>query len=212
MRIALIGPGDIEFHYQKILGINSKKLFSELEKIAQTLVESNVELELLPDRGVSLEIAKFYKEKKGKKVIGTLPKSDKTFGIAHLEPYRDIQINNKSLFDEEIDTGDWFKHDLIKGLMGQKLFYLGSSPGTNGELNYAIYLYKLIKGFKEDISTSAKKIHSSIQADENFEIIVYSPFLLNKKISRENEAYLEKFGIKLSYVNNCDELKSRLNQ
>jgi len=60
-RIALIGLGDIQFHYHELLGISDKKLQSELEKIAKSLLESGVEISLLPDRGVSIEIAKLYK-------------------------------------------------------------------------------------------------------------------------------------------------------
>ena len=143
MILSLIGPGDIEFHYYELLGIPKEKFNSELEHIAQSLVDSGVELELLPDRGVSFELAKLYKQKGGKKVIGTVPQSDKTFGTEHLQEFIRTKVNNKPVFDEIIDSGDWFKHDLIKGLMGDALLCLGSSPGTDGERQYAVYLFKL---------------------------------------------------------------------
>jgi len=139
MRLSLIGPGDIKFHYNK----------------------------LLPNRGISLEIAKLYKKKGGKKVIGAFPKSDKTFGIEHLKQYINEKVEGKSLFDEIIDSGDWFKHDLIKGLLGQAVLYLGSSPGADGERHYAVYLYKLIQRFKDGIEISAKRIHPEIKAGNN---------------------------------------------
>ena len=56
MIISLIGPGNIELHYQKLLGIHKVKFNSELEKIAQSLVNSEVELECLPDRGISFQL------------------------------------------------------------------------------------------------------------------------------------------------------------
>ncbi len=212
MRISLIGPGDIDFHYKELLGLTNSELNSTLERIAQALVNSNAEIELLPDRGVSTEIAKLYKQKGGKKVIGTVPKSDTTFGIEHLKPYIETQINNQPLFDEIIDSGDWFKHDLIKGLMGNAILYLGSSPGTDGERHYAVYLYKLLKRFKQGVEVSSKKIHPEIKAGENFSVYIYSPFLLNKRLPKEDEAYMQKFGIKLHYINSPEELESILSK
>ena len=205
MRIVLIGPGDIEYHYQKLLGISKKKLEVELDDIAKSLVDSDCEIDILPDKGISFEIAKRYKEMGGKKVVASLPKSDKTFGVKHLE-----EFVGKIDFDEVIDTGDWFKHDLIKGLLGDAILYLGSSPGTNGELNYAIYLYKLLSGRKEGIEIAGKYIHPSIRAGIDFKIFVYSPFLKNSKLDPELEDYIRKFGIELIYVSGFNDLRMNL--
>ncbi len=210
MRISLIGPGDIEFHYHKILRIPEAKFESELEKIAQVLADSECEIELLPDKGISLEIAKLYRQKNGKRIIGTVPQADKTFGIKHLEPYINETINGKLLFDEIIDTENWFKHDLIKGLLGDAILYLGASPGTNGELNYAIYLYKLLKGRKEGVSIAGKFIHPEIRADNSFSVFVYSPFLKKGKLSEEDEEYMKKFGINLVYIKDPKQLGEEL--
>src|SRR3989344_357980 len=168
MRIALIGPGNIRFHYHELLGLNEGGFQEEIKGIAKALADSGAEIELLPDDGVCIEIAKLYKQNKGKRVIGSVPKSDKTFGIAHLEKYMNEKINGKPLFDEIIDTGDWFKHDLIKGLMGDVILYLGASPGTDGERHYAVYLYKLIAGFKKGVEVSASRIHPDTKAGKNF--------------------------------------------
>ncbi|MAG02605.1 hypothetical protein CMI42_04670 [Candidatus Pacearchaeota archaeon] len=206
MRVSLIGPSDIEFHYHELLGVGDDKLNSELERIAGVLVDSDVEVEFLPDKGVCLEIAKLYKKKNGKKVIGAVPKSDSTFGIDHLKQYIEEQVDGKRLVDEVIDSGDWFKHDMIKGLMGNAVLYLGSSPGTDGERHYAVYLYKLLNRFKEGIEVSKEKIHSEIRAGKDYSIIVYSPFLIGGKLSKEDEKYMEKFGVKLYYVNSSEGL------
>jgi len=209
MRLSLIGPGDIEFHYQKLLKIPKQKLNSELEKIAQSLVNSGVEIELLPDRGVNFKIAKLYKQKGGKKVIASIPKSDKIIGIKHLEPYINEKIKNKPLFDEVIDSGDWFKHDLIKGLFGNAILYLGSSPGADGERHYAVYLYKLISGYKNGVE-AGKFIHPEIKAGKNFTIFVYSPFLKNKELPAEDKEYMKKFNINLIYIKNPKHLEEEL--
>ena len=210
MLLSLIGPGDIRFHYFELLELKEKKFNSELEKIAQSLVDSGVELELLPDRGICFEIAKKYKGLGGKKVIGSVPKSDKIFGIEHLKEYIKADINKKPVFDEIIDSGDWFKHDVIKGLFGNAILYLGASPGTDGERNYAVYLYKLIKRFKQGVEIAGKNIHPELKAGEDFTIFVYSKFLINKKLEPEHEAYMKKFGVNLVYVSNADELMGRL--
>ena len=174
------------------------------------MVNSKVEIEFLPDRGVSLEIAKLYKKKGGKKVVGAVPKSDTTFGISHLQQYIEEQVDEKPLFDEIIDSGDWFKHDLIKGLLGNAVLYLGASPGTDGERHYAVYLYKLMQRFKEGVEISGKRIHPEIRAGKNYLVIVYSPFLIDSKLPKEDEAYMKKFGIKLYYADSPKKLESIL--
>jgi hypothetical protein len=209
-KLSLIGPGDIDFHYYQLLKIKPKKFQSELEKIAKAFSGLNIALELLPDKGISIELAKLYRKLGGREVIGTVPISDKTFGIAHLQEYINTKVDGKPLFDKIIDSGDWFKHDLIKGLMGNAILYLGSSPGTDGERNYAVYLYKLMNGYKEGIEVIGKRIHPEINAGKNFPIFVYSPFLINKKLPQEDEEYMKKFGINLLYVKSPEELKEKL--
>jgi hypothetical protein len=210
LRISLIGPGDVEFHYQNLLKLDKLRFEFELEGIAKVLAESGSEIVLLPDKGVSLSIARLYKKRKGKSIIGAIPNSDRSFGIKHLEPYIHLKINEKPFFDKFIDTNNWFKHDLIKGLLGNALLYLGDSPGTNGELNYAIYLYKILNGRKEGLEVAARYIHPEIIAGKKFTIFVYSPFLINKKLSKELEEYIRKFDINLVYINSSAELKQEL--
>jgi hypothetical protein len=210
MRISLIGPGDTEFHYQELLKISRDELESELERIAKALADSGSEIELLPDNGVSLMIAREYKKSKGKRIIGAYPKSDNTFGVKHLEIYTQEKIDGEQLFDEFVDTENWFKHDLIKGLLGNAILYLGSSPGTNGELNYAVYLYKLMTGNKKGVEVAGKFIHHEIRAGKDFTIFVYSPFLTNGTLKKEDEEYISKFGIRLVYVKNPEQLRDEL--
>lgn len=204
MQLSLIGPGDIEFHFYELLKMKKPVFNKHLNEIAKALAESNSELVILPDKGISFEIARLYKENGGKKVIASVPFSDSTFGIKHLEPY----INQKSIIDETIDTENWYKHDLIKGLLGHAILYLGKSPGTNGELNYAIYLYKLITKQKPGVTPNI--IHPNIIADKNFTIFVYQPFLKNKKLDKELEAYIKKFNIKLVYIKDAKQLEKEL--
>lgn len=210
MRLILIGPGDIRFHYLKLLGFKDRGFSSELEKIAKSIAESGAEIELLPDAGISLEIAKLYKQKDGNRVIGVAPLSDKTFGVKHLEQYIKAKIDGKPIFDEIIDSGDWYKHDLTKALFGNACLCLGLSPGTEGERQYGIYLYKLIAGFKEGVEISGKRIHPELRAGKDYTLFVYSPFYKSKRLSEEDEAYCKKFGVKLVYIKDSKQLKERL--
>ncbi len=210
--LSLIGPGDINFHYRHLLRLNPKKFHSELENIARVLSELNICLELLPDKGVSIKIAKLYKKFGGKKVIGIIPQSDKTFGINHLKEYINTKVEGKPLFNKIINSDTWFKHDLINGLMGNAILYLGASPGTDGERNYAVYLYKLMNRYKNGVEVLGKKIHSEIKAGKDFSIFVYSPFLINKKLPKEDEEYMKKFKINLVYIKNPDQLKKKLSE
>ena len=210
MRLSLIGPGDIEFHYSTLLGISKEKFDTETEKIAKILVESGIEIEILPDKGISFEIAKLYKKHGGKMVIASIPKSDKTFGIKHLEPYINEKINNKPIFDEIIDSENWFKHDITKALFGNAVLLLGKSPGTELERNGAEYLLHIMKGLKENINVSLCKIHPELKADEKYTIFVYSPFILGGKLSYEDELYIKEYGINLIYIKNPKELKQEL--
>jgi hypothetical protein len=210
MRLSLIGPGKIELHFQKFLNIPKENLEKEIKNIAKVLADSQVEIELLPDKGISLEIAKQYKKEKGKKIIAVLPKSDKLFGIRHLQPYLNEKIDHELIFDTIIDSDSWFKHDITKALFGNAVLFLGKSPGTEIERNGAEYLLHIMKGLKENINVSLKKIHPELKANEKYTFFVYSPFILGGKLSREDELYLNEYKIKLVYINNPDELKREL--
>lgn len=214
LRISLLGPGDIEAHFYELMGFSKNRFESEIESIAKTLANENIEIELLPDKGTSLEIAKKYKDYGGKKVIATIPKSDKDFGIKHLKESIETKINKKPLFDEKINTGDWYKHDLTKGLFGNAILYMGIAPGSEIEFDGATYIYKLIKGLKKYIETPAEKIHPELKAgkETSLKMLIYSPFIKSGKLSEEIEFYLNKYEIPFYYIHNSKELKEKLQE
>ena len=210
MRLSLIGPGKIELHYQKFLNMPKEKLVKEINEIAKAIADSGAEIEFLPDKGISFEIAKSYKQQKGKKVIAVLPKSDKTFGIKHLEPYLNEKINNNPIFDEIIDSENWFKHDLTKALFGDAVLFLGKSPGTELERNGAVYLLHIMKGLKENVNVSLRNLNPELRANNNYTIFIYSPFIIGGKLSKEDELYLKEYNINLIYIKNPKQLKEEL--
>ena len=211
LRVNLIGPGDINYHFFKLLKIPKNQLYKQIENIAKSLVETKTELVLLPDRGICFEIAKKYKKLNGKKVIATVPLSNKDFEIKHLKDYINAKVKNKKIFDKFIDTNTWYKQDLTHCLFGDVVLMLGNSLGTLGELVYGYYLYKLFVGDKPEVQPKKKKIHPEVRAGEKvpFSVIVFQPFL-KEKLNYEIEAYIRKLKGEIYYVNSSKELYSKL--
>ncbi len=210
-RISLIGAGNIKFHYFELLGIKEDEFNRQIREIAKVLAESGNEIVLLPDNGAPFEVAKKYAEFKGKKVIGTVPYSDTDFGIKHLQPYINAEVNSQRVFDEFIDTNNWYKQDLTCSIYGDLILMLGNSLGSLGELVYAYYLCKLFIGDKPEVKTIRNKIHKEVRAGINFPYttIIYMPFM-KEKLNPEIEAYIKKLKGNIFYVNNPEELKSTI--
>lgn len=211
LRVCINGAGDIKYHYNGLLKIPEKKLEREIDGIAKTLSDCNVEIVMLPDRGVPFEIAKRYKAFGGKKVYATVPISDKDFGIRHLEPYINAKVNGKKVVDKVIDTENWYKQDLTYCTFGDIVLMLGNSLGAMGELCYGFYLYKLFSGGKPGVNPIKNKIHKEIRAGEKipFTVIIYKPFVKGK-LNFEIEQYIKKFNGKVYYTKSINDLKSIL--
>ncbi len=199
MRIVLSGPGDIDYHFGELLKIPKEKMDKHIVNITRSLLD--YELVLLPDKGISLEIAKKYKELNGKKLIATLPKDDSEIGIKHLQSYLDL-----GLFDEIINTKTWYKHDLTHNLFGDIILFLGNSLGSVGELSYGFYLYKLL-------GKNITKLNFDMRAGQNIPltIFIYKPFVKDK-LSFEIESYIKKAQGQIFYIENAEELKEKLKE
>ncbi len=213
--VVLIGPGDVAYYYEELLGMDRETLTEEIERIAEVLVKAHVELVLLPDKGICFEVAKAYKGRGGTRVIGTVPFQDKTFSIEHLKPYMNATVKvdgqERKIFDEFIDTGTWYEQDLIMALFGDAILYLGTSLGSMRELTAAYYLYKLIGGKKKGVDIEGKKIHPAIRAGEDFTTIIYEPFV-KERLSSEISAYIKEVGGRIVYVKDKDNLREKINR
>jgi len=211
LRISLIGAGDIKFHYFEMLKIDEKSFDRQINDIARALQESNVEIVLLPDRGVSLEVAMRYRGIGGKGIYGTVPLSDKDFGIGHLKQYMEMNVNGNRLFDEIIDTETWYKQDLTHCIYGDVVLMMGNSLGSLGELVYGYYLYKLFVGDKPELKMDKKRISPEIKAGEKvpFSVIVYEPFL-KERLNYEIESYIKKLNGKIYYAKSAEDIKQAL--
>ncbi|MDA3836119.1 MAG: hypothetical protein PF542_00695 [Nanoarchaeota archaeon] len=207
--ISIIGPGNTEFYYQTLQKVTKTKFDSQIKQIAKVLAQTNSTLELLPDKGIALDIGIEYKFQGGKKIIGIAPLSDKKVGIKHLEQYMNLKIDNKKIFNKIQDGGDWAKTNQTKGLFGNAILYLGNTFGTQLELNSSLYIYKWHHDNKRFPLNS---INKNLIAGKEFPltIIVYSPFLKSGKLEYETEQYLKKEGIKLIYVKSPAGLKKAI--
>ncbi|RLG17373.1 hypothetical protein DRN63_03000 [Nanoarchaeota archaeon] len=214
LRVCLVGPGDtLEYHYFELLGLSKDKFEKEIDNIARILAEQNYEIVLVPDRGVSFEVAKKYKKYGGKKVVGLVPLSDKDFGVDHLKPYMEAKMGGKRIFDEFIDTGNWYKQDLIHCILGDVVLVLGYSLGSLGELVYGLYLYKVFVGNKPEVKIPREKIHPQVRAGKTvpYSVIVYEPFVKGH-LNYEIEGYIKKLGARVYYVKNLEELEEILRE
>ncbi len=207
LKVVLIGPGNIKYHYSELLKINENKFSEHFEKIAKVLAETS-EIVLLPDEGACFELAKKYKEFKGKKCYALVPLDDKDFDITHLKPFMNEKVNNKKLFDKVINTGNWYKQDLTHCLYGDVILMLGSSLGSLGELTSSFYVYNILKGQKQGYDTSKEKIHKDILAGKKIPLtlIIYKPFI-KSDLQFEIKEYIKRIGGRIYYAKNAEELK-----
>ncbi len=137
MRLALIGPSDMDYYACEILGVSKEELFKRLEGVVEQ-VGPGKDLLLLAAPGIAKEFSSRYKKKYGCSVWATMPKQDTYFGT-------DMLDDDCQLYDEIIDSGTWFEQDLLHALYGDAVLMLGTSLGTLGELVYGIYCFDLLK-------------------------------------------------------------------
>lgn len=210
LRVALIGPGDVESHFKDLLGIDADSRTEHIDELADALDTKNVELLLLPDRGISFELAKAYK-RRGGRIIGVYPKGDQDFGTGHLTPYLEAQLEGRPLYDALIDSGTWFRQDLLHCTFADRVLVLGASLGSLGELAYGYYLLKLFTRQKAGVEAARKCIHDEIRAGSSvpFETVAYRPFLKGG-LGAELEWYIGRVGGALRYAADAREAAALL--
>ncbi len=194
LKICLIGPGSISFYCREVLKKSEEEVLREIDGIAKILASKNVELMLLPDRGLPLELAIKFKKYGGKKVIGLVPLSDKEIGIEHIKKYLDVEVDSKKLFDELIDTGDWYKHNIVMTVWSDVVLILGLTPSVEGELGFAI---------------RRKFIEKKVRVNERIPLtfVLYRPLCITQRLFKEVETYAEKkLGRRIIYINSKEEL------
>ena len=126
MKIGFLAPSKTEEFICR-LGITSGFYKQSIAKIAKYLAGKH-EIVLTPEKGsVSECLAEEYKKFGGKKVIGIIPKDDKTFGIANLNP---------DVCDEIINCGTWADQPGRLDTESDSLLVFGLTPGVFIEISY----------------------------------------------------------------------------
>lgn len=213
LRVSLIGPGNIDYHYYHLLNISKNKFKSEMSKIAKALVDAGVEIVFLPDSGATFELAKLYKRFGGKKVYASVPLQGTDLGIKHLNPQINYKENGKKIIDEVINSGDWYKQTFYLATFGDIVLMLGFSLGSIGELSLSYYMHKVFLGHKRMGGVKREQVHKEIRAGKNvpFSVVIYRPFVKGR-LNKEIEEYIKKHEGKVYYVENADKLYSILNK
>jgi len=129
----IIGPTDKTkiFRYGKIKK-NEYGIYKQ--KIGKVLVENISRIDIIPDDGFPLDIAKVYKELGGKLVVGNVPKG----GSRYLDKY--LKFCDKI---EEVE-GDWTFLNTSLSLKDDIMIGIGLSPGTIVEIAYSKYHKKYL--------------------------------------------------------------------
>lgn len=157
MRISILGAGDVT-KISRFTGMSEAELNNLIEEIAQLLIDKGLEIVIIPNRGIPLEIAKKYKEKGGKKILGVVPTQDKDYGLAHIEEFIEIP-------DDRIDVDSWYDADGKIASEGDICLTIGMSPGVMRALT-ALKFHQKYKGNKTKLivfkNTLSKEIHEEI--------------------------------------------------
>ena len=136
MKVSILGAGDIT-KIHRFSGMSESEVKILIEDVGKLLARKKVELVIVPVRGIPYEVAKVYKENKGPKVIGAVPKDDKEYGIMHIEEYRHIS-------DEEFNIGDWYDLNGRIAAKGDIAICIGMSGGTICDVAMLKYHYKYL--------------------------------------------------------------------
>ncbi len=129
----IVGPTDRTKLF-RFGSINSAEYQNFVYERANILARHISRINIIPDDGVPLDIARAYKNSGGENVMGYVPKG----GIRDLEKY--FQYCDKI---EEFDTG-WSGLNTCLSLKGDIIVVFGLSPGTLVEVAYTKYHKKYL--------------------------------------------------------------------
>jgi hypothetical protein len=213
LRVSIIGPGNVKYHYQDMLKLPKGKFSKELKDIAKALVKANSEIVVLPDDGAPFELACLYKKFGGQKAFASIPKDDKDLGIEHLKPYAEYKINGKRLFDEVINTKDWYGETFYLAMLGDVVLMLGFSLGSMGELSLSYYMHKVFIGDKVMKGVKDKRVPPQIRGGKSvpFSVIIYKPFIKHR-LNKEMELYIRRHKGRIYYAENGNDIFNVLKQ
>ncbi len=155
MKISILGTGDLT-KIPRFTKISEKELKKFITDLGKLIAQKGHELVIIPDRGIPIEVAKAYKQNKGKKLYGIVPRKDKKFGTKHIRPYL-------NLIDESIEVDSWYDANGEIAASGDVCIVIGMSPGIMAEIALLKYHYRYFKSktrlviFRNTISSPIPK-------------------------------------------------------
>jgi hypothetical protein len=160
MRISILGAGDVS-KISRFTSMKEDGLDKLIERIAQFLAEKGADVVIIPNRGVPLEIAKKYRERGGKKVLGVIPIKDKDYGLAHIEEFL-------PLVDEKIYVDSWYDADGKIASEGEVCLVVGLSSGVLRALT-ALKFHQKYKGDRTKLiifrNTISAELHKEVSEE-----------------------------------------------
>lgn len=182
MRVAILGPGDVEL-ISKHTSMNKEDVKKFINDFGKFLAEINAELIIAVDRGIPYEVAKIYKKSGGRKVYGVNPESHEKYDKKEqIKPFLDI-------IDEEIKVASWYHLNGEIASFSDVAVAFGLSCGTMADIVFLYFHYKYLKS--------------------ETKLIMYLPSM-SGKLHPEIEESLSVKGKKFSYAKNFEELKKKL--
>lgn len=158
MKVSVLGSGDISriCRYTKMTEEDVNDLLEGTEKL---LAKYNVELVIIPDRGVPYIVAQSYKKHGGSKVIGLVPPEEDKFGIEHIKPQLHI-------LDEKLEVPSWYYADGEIAAAGYIVLCIGLSDGVIRDLT-ALGYHRKYFGSKTKLvifeNTISSRLHPEVE-------------------------------------------------
>ncbi len=207
MRLSIIGPGDTDYHYEKLLKLTKLQWRDHIDSIAAVIKELGGELSLVPSRGACFELARSLRVISDTSIVGIIP-TDGEEPTSHQKTFMDATVKEKRVFSGFIETGDWYKQAHISILFGDVVLVLGYTLGSIGELMHGLYMYKLAIGDKPSVKTGLNKFHPKLRAGRNkkFSVIFYQPFIQDR-LASELANYAIKHKVDILYAKTPEDLK-----
>jgi len=138
LKVGLIGPTNI----QKLSKLTKKPVSFYIKKtkeIGKLLAELNCEVWINSDKGMAINIAKYYKQNGGKKLVILFPNSSQPWPNKHAYPY-------KKYADVIRKEPNWFWTNYNVTAIPDLCVCVGLSAGIFSELAYIKWNYQLKRG------------------------------------------------------------------
>lgn len=182
LKVGIIGPTDIK-KLSKITKKPTKFFLERAKKIGEILAFFDIELWINSDRGMAINIAKFYKKQKGKKVVILYPTKPQPWPKKHARPY----LKYADKIEKELNWF-WVNYNVVS--LPEICICVGLSAGTLSELAYIKWNCQLKRGKLKKL-IAIRELLREEQLPPEIEFNVKEILIYLKKVE-ELKVFLEK--------------------